>query len=95
MKLGPGSPRLLLFFASWDQEVMDLKTHLEALNGYATQAKADGLPRLTAVDEGTVAGWAAAGGDPGAAPVAGPLTLPSPRRGEGGGGGRRRGRCCA
>jgi cytochrome oxidase Cu insertion factor (SCO1/SenC/PrrC family)/thiol-disulfide isomerase/thioredoxin len=54
VKLGPGSPRLLLFFASWDQEVMDLKTHLEALNGYAAQAKADGLPRLTAVDEGTV-----------------------------------------
>jgi cytochrome oxidase Cu insertion factor (SCO1/SenC/PrrC family)/thiol-disulfide isomerase/thioredoxin len=54
VKLGPGSPRLLLFFASWDQEVMDLKTHLEGLNGYAAQAKADGLPRLTAVDEGTV-----------------------------------------
>jgi cytochrome c biogenesis protein CcmG/thiol:disulfide interchange protein DsbE len=54
VKLGPGSPRLLLFFASWDQEVMDLKAHLERLNGYESQAKADGLPPLVAVDEGTV-----------------------------------------
>lgn len=54
MKLGPGSPRLLLFFASWDQEVMDLKAHLEQLNGYAATANADKLPQLVAVDEGTV-----------------------------------------
>ena len=54
LKLGPGSPRLLLFFASWDQEVMNLKAHLEALSAYASQAKAGKLPRLVAVDEGSV-----------------------------------------
>jgi cytochrome oxidase Cu insertion factor (SCO1/SenC/PrrC family)/thiol-disulfide isomerase/thioredoxin len=54
LKLGPGSPRLLMFFASWDQEVMDLKAHLEQLNGYAARARADKLPQLAAVDEGTV-----------------------------------------
>lgn len=54
VKLGPGSPRLLLFFASWDQQVMDLKSHLEALNAYASEAKAGKLPQLVAVDEGTV-----------------------------------------
>jgi cytochrome oxidase Cu insertion factor (SCO1/SenC/PrrC family)/thiol-disulfide isomerase/thioredoxin len=54
VKLGPGSPRLLLFFASWDQEVMNLKAHLDALNAYASQAKAGKLPPLVAVDEGSV-----------------------------------------
>jgi cytochrome oxidase Cu insertion factor (SCO1/SenC/PrrC family)/thiol-disulfide isomerase/thioredoxin len=54
LKLGPGTPRLLLFFASWDQEVMDLKAHLDQLNGYAATAKADKLPQLAAVDEATV-----------------------------------------
>ena len=54
LKLGPGSPRLLLFFASWDQEVMDLRGRLMALNGYATTATALGLPQLVAVDEGSV-----------------------------------------
>ena len=54
LELGPGSPRLLLFFASWDQEVMDLKSHLDQLNGYAASAKNDGLPQLAAVDEATV-----------------------------------------
>ncbi len=54
VKLGPGSPRLLLFFASWDQEVMNLKSHLAALSGYEKQATAGKLPQLVAVDEGTV-----------------------------------------
>ncbi len=54
VKLGPGHPRLLLFFASWDQEVMNLKAHLEDLSGYAREARADKLPALVAVDEGSV-----------------------------------------
>lgn len=54
VKLGPGSPRLLLFFASWDQEVMDLESHLDELNAYADEAKAGKVPQLVAVDEGTV-----------------------------------------
>jgi cytochrome oxidase Cu insertion factor (SCO1/SenC/PrrC family)/thiol-disulfide isomerase/thioredoxin len=54
LKLGPGSPRLLLFFASWDQQVMDLKSHLDDLNAYANAAKNGRLPSLAAVDEGTV-----------------------------------------
>jgi cytochrome oxidase Cu insertion factor (SCO1/SenC/PrrC family)/thiol-disulfide isomerase/thioredoxin len=60
MKLGPGSPRLLLFFASWDQEVMDIKAHLEQLNAYTATAGADRLPQLAAIDEGTVEPNAAA-----------------------------------
>ena len=54
LKLGPGSARLLLFFASWDQEVMDLKSHLAALDAYAAQTNSGRLPQLVAVDEGTV-----------------------------------------
>jgi thiol-disulfide isomerase/thioredoxin len=54
LRLGPGSPRLLLFFASWDQQVMNLKAHLEELSGYAREAKAAKLPYLVAVDEGSV-----------------------------------------
>ena len=54
LELGPGSPRLLLFFASWDQEVMDLKAHLAQLSAYASEAKARKLPQLVAVDEGSV-----------------------------------------
>jgi cytochrome oxidase Cu insertion factor (SCO1/SenC/PrrC family)/thiol-disulfide isomerase/thioredoxin len=54
LELGPGSPRLLLFFASWDQEVMDLKSHLDGLNAYARGAAATKLPQLVAIDEGTV-----------------------------------------
>lgn len=60
LRLGPGSPRLLLFFASWDQQVMDLKSHLDALNAYAAGVRAGKLPPLVAVDEGTVEPSAAA-----------------------------------
>jgi cytochrome c biogenesis protein CcmG/thiol:disulfide interchange protein DsbE len=50
--LGPGSsPRLYLFFATWDTQVTELGRQLEALAGYA---RAGGLPPLTAVDEATV-----------------------------------------
>jgi hypothetical protein len=43
-----------MFFATWLTETMDLRTRLEALNRYQALAEARGLPRLTAVDEGSV-----------------------------------------
>jgi len=53
--LGPGgSPRLLMFFATWDSEVTNLGAQLEALDRYDTTATAKGLPKLMAVDEGSV-----------------------------------------
>lgn len=52
--VGPGRPRLLMFFASWDQEVMNLRSHLDFMNRYTALAKRDGLPQLVAVDEASV-----------------------------------------
>ena len=52
--LGPGRPHLYLFFATWDQEVTNLRKELDALNGYQQGATANGLPRLTAIDEASV-----------------------------------------
>jgi cytochrome oxidase Cu insertion factor (SCO1/SenC/PrrC family)/thiol-disulfide isomerase/thioredoxin len=53
--LGPGkTARLYLFFATWDQQVTDLGRQLDALNTYQSEARAVGLPPLTAVDEATV-----------------------------------------
>ena len=51
-----GSPRLFLFFATWDQEVTSLGGHLDALDHYQAMALAQGakLPRLSAIDEGSV-----------------------------------------
>ncbi len=49
--LGPGSPRLYLFFATWDSEITDLGRQLETLG---SDQRRSGLPPLTAVDEGTV-----------------------------------------
>jgi cytochrome oxidase Cu insertion factor (SCO1/SenC/PrrC family) len=49
--LGPGQPRLVVFFASWLAETSDLKAQLLALNFYATDGVARGLPRLAVVDE--------------------------------------------
>jgi cytochrome oxidase Cu insertion factor (SCO1/SenC/PrrC family)/thiol-disulfide isomerase/thioredoxin len=55
LALGPGSsPRLYLFFATWDQQVTNLRGQLEALNDYQAGAQAAGLPPLTAVDEESV-----------------------------------------
>ncbi|HYB22318.1 MAG TPA: TlpA family protein disulfide reductase, partial [Solirubrobacteraceae bacterium] len=55
VRLGPdGSPRLLLFFDTWDSEVTNLAAQLQALGRYQAMATATGLPRLTAVDEGSV-----------------------------------------
>jgi cytochrome oxidase Cu insertion factor (SCO1/SenC/PrrC family)/thiol-disulfide isomerase/thioredoxin len=49
-----GKPRLYLFFATWDQEVMNLGAQLETLAGYQATAGSSGLPQLTAVDEGSL-----------------------------------------
>jgi cytochrome oxidase Cu insertion factor (SCO1/SenC/PrrC family) len=51
--LGPGQPRLVMFFATWVAETSGLRSHLLALNGYAKAARHGRLPGLTAVDEGT------------------------------------------
>ncbi len=53
--LGPGqSAHLTLFFATWDREVTRLGAQLQVLNDYQAAALAAGLPRLMAVDEGSV-----------------------------------------
>ncbi|MFZ0384334.1 MAG: redoxin domain-containing protein [Solirubrobacteraceae bacterium] len=52
--LGPGKPRLYLFFDTWDREVTSIAGELDALNAYSTHAAAAHLPALTAVDEGSV-----------------------------------------
>jgi cytochrome c biogenesis protein CcmG/thiol:disulfide interchange protein DsbE len=52
--LGPGRAHLYLFFDTWDREVMGIGGELDALNWYAATATRQGLPALTAVDEGSV-----------------------------------------
>jgi cytochrome oxidase Cu insertion factor (SCO1/SenC/PrrC family)/thiol-disulfide isomerase/thioredoxin len=53
--LGPGrAPRLYLFFATWDQQVMNLAAQLDALNAYQSAAAGGRLPALTAIDEASV-----------------------------------------
>ncbi len=52
--LGPGQPRLVMFFATWLSEVSDLKSELGSGNAYAAAARRDGLPQLVAVDETVV-----------------------------------------
>jgi cytochrome c biogenesis protein CcmG/thiol:disulfide interchange protein DsbE len=54
LSIGPGRPRLYLFFATWDQEVISLGGQLDALNDYAAAAHRSGLPALAAVDQGSV-----------------------------------------
>jgi cytochrome oxidase Cu insertion factor (SCO1/SenC/PrrC family)/thiol-disulfide isomerase/thioredoxin len=54
VELGPGQARLLLFFATWDRQITDLAGGLDWLNAYQKLAKREGLPRLTAIDEGAV-----------------------------------------
>ena len=51
--LGPGKPRLVVFFATWVDETSDLSAGLLALNHYAKAARHGHLPGLVAVDEGT------------------------------------------
>jgi cytochrome oxidase Cu insertion factor (SCO1/SenC/PrrC family) len=52
--LGPGAPRLVMFFATWLSETSDLKSELELGNAYTAYARQHGLPALTAVDETVV-----------------------------------------
>jgi cytochrome oxidase Cu insertion factor (SCO1/SenC/PrrC family)/thiol-disulfide isomerase/thioredoxin len=53
--LGPSqSPRLVLFFDTWNRETTRLGAQLERLSGYRRLAAADNLPSLTAVDEASV-----------------------------------------
>ena len=52
--LGPGKPRLVMFFATWLAEVYDLKSELIGANSYVAAARREGLPQLTAVDETVV-----------------------------------------
>src|SRR5437016_4589893 len=52
--LGPGQPRLVMFFATWLSEVANLKSELTGMNAYVTAARGAGLPPLVAVDETVV-----------------------------------------
>ena len=52
--LGPGQPRLVMFFATWLDEVANLKSELTGMNGYVAAARRNGLPPLVAVDETVV-----------------------------------------
>ena len=52
--LGPGQPRLVMFFATWLSEVANLKSELTGLNAYVAAARRAGLPPLVAVDETVV-----------------------------------------
>jgi cytochrome oxidase Cu insertion factor (SCO1/SenC/PrrC family) len=54
VSLGPGAPRLVMFFATWLSEVSDLKSELVDGNSYVATAAQDGLPPLVAVDETVV-----------------------------------------
>ena len=49
--LGPGKPRLVVFFATWLSQTSDLKAELTTLDSYAASAAKKHLPALTAVDE--------------------------------------------
>jgi cytochrome oxidase Cu insertion factor (SCO1/SenC/PrrC family) len=75
--LGPGKPRLTMFFATWLAQTSDLKTELFGLNAYVQTARREGLPDLVAVDEqaaepslATVRSYLAGLGRPLAYPVA-------------------------
>jgi cytochrome oxidase Cu insertion factor (SCO1/SenC/PrrC family) len=79
--LGPGRPRLVVFFATWVAETSDLRAHLLALNSYAKAARHGRLPELVAVDEattepspGAAAGYLKGLGAPLRYPVAADLT---------------------
>lgn len=51
LTLGPGKPRLTMFFATWLARTSDLTSELAGLNQYVQTATADNLPSLVAVDE--------------------------------------------
>jgi cytochrome oxidase Cu insertion factor (SCO1/SenC/PrrC family) len=49
--LGPGKPRLTVFFATWLRQTSNLRRELTGLTGYARTARREDLPGLVAVDE--------------------------------------------
>jgi cytochrome oxidase Cu insertion factor (SCO1/SenC/PrrC family) len=49
--LGPGKPRLVVFFATWLAETSDLKSRLLGLNEYELMTSTRHLPQLAVVDE--------------------------------------------
>lgn len=49
--LGPGTPRLLVFFATWLRQISPLAQNLERLNAYRAVAAAHRWPPLIAIDE--------------------------------------------
>lgn len=49
--LGPGHPHLIVFLASWDQEISNLPAELRAIADYQRQALRRGWPTVVAVDE--------------------------------------------
>jgi cytochrome oxidase Cu insertion factor (SCO1/SenC/PrrC family) len=49
--LGPGKPRLVVFFATWLAETSNLKADMTGLNDYGKAAPSRHLPQLVAVDE--------------------------------------------
>jgi cytochrome oxidase Cu insertion factor (SCO1/SenC/PrrC family) len=51
VSLGPGKPRLVVFFATWLTETSNLKAELSSLNAYTADAAKHHWPALTAVDE--------------------------------------------
>jgi cytochrome oxidase Cu insertion factor (SCO1/SenC/PrrC family) len=51
VRLQPGRPRVVLFFATWLSQTSNLRSQLAGLNDYVSLAKRDGLPPLVAVDE--------------------------------------------
>jgi cytochrome oxidase Cu insertion factor (SCO1/SenC/PrrC family) len=51
VSLGPGQPRLMLFFATWLSETSALRQQLTGLNAYVKAARREKLPGLTAMDE--------------------------------------------
>lgn len=62
VQLGPGKPRLVVFFATWLAETSDFKAEMTGLNAYAQAAAQRHLPALTAVDETVTETSAAAAG---------------------------------
>jgi cytochrome oxidase Cu insertion factor (SCO1/SenC/PrrC family) len=49
--LGPGRARLVMFFATWLDEISPLRARLLSLNDYARAERDGRLPALTAIDE--------------------------------------------
>lgn len=53
VRIGPGHPHLLVFFATWLQETSNLTNELTNLNHYAAAARRHGWPSLVLIDETT------------------------------------------